>query len=127
MRSPAIPCAAGAHGSGASCTWPRAWRKSTPARGDPSNGVQIFEQLLLLGVAQLVVAIARLRALAIVQTDRVVDGRGTPVMQVQRASPQSPQRSGAHFAHARGPLRDAVAERAHVMEQQVREQRNGFA
>lgn len=88
---------------------------------------EIIEQLLALQRCQAEVAVARDAALAFVRGDGVVNGRGAAVVQIGRAGAESPERGGAHFAGVGGALRDAVAEGAHVVQEQVGEEPDGFA
>src|SRR5438477_12493400 len=53
--------------------------------------------------------------------DGVDDGGRAPVVEHVRLRAQSPERLGAHQTAGGLVLRDAVAERTHVVEQEVRE------
>src|SRR5207249_5538079 len=60
------------------------------------------------------------RALARMPLDRIAECQGTPVVKKARLRAQPPQRLRAHHSSGRLVLRDAVAQAAHVVQQEVR-------
>src|SRR5439155_2744592 len=64
-------------------------------------------------------AIACRAPLTVMREDRALDRRGPPVVQEGGEEPQAPEGGGPHLAAGGLSLLDAVAETAHVMEQEV--------
>ncbi len=102
------------------------WDQSGPRRGGRLQGVEELGELALFHGAEAQVAVACVSGFAIVGLDGGVDGGGAAVVEVGSADAQAPERSGAHVARAGGAVGDAVTEFAHVVEEQVRVERDGF-
>ena len=83
--------------------------------------------MLLLVGGKIDVTCRGRQRIAGVRPDRRVHRDSASVMQIRKALAQPPQRSGPHLVGAGGGLRDAVGKRSHVVEQQIRIERHGFA
>src|SRR5258706_7032831 len=81
--------------------------------------VQEREQGSLLPCVQAREAVPRVGALAVVREDGALRRQRSPVMEERRVCAQAPQRRGAHLARPRRSLGDAVAQGAHVVQQEV--------
>src|SRR5437867_3867601 len=100
-----------------SSTAPDAVRR---ARARPSSeGAEERHELRLVLGSERREPIARRTSLTVVREDRVLDRAGAPVVQEDRDEPQAPERVRAHLAAGGLSLLDAVAETAHVVEQEV--------
>src|SRR5216684_618764 len=77
------------------------------------------QQFRTVSRVQMCETVAGPRALTVMCGDRVFDRQGAAVMEKRLQRPQSPERRGAHFATLRVPLIDVVAERAHVVEEEI--------
>src|SRR5437867_12654831 len=106
---------------------------SAPSRGTTRRDgasaldrLQEVEDRLPLAVGQALELGRGRRGLAVVQVDRVLDLLRTPVVQEARLAAYAPERGGAHHARSGSPGRDPVAERAHVVQQEVAERVEGL-
>src|SRR6478735_6497457 len=93
---------------------------TSPTAGTPLQGVQERIQELLTAAAERGKPVPRLLALPVVGQDGLLECRGAAVVQVCGELSQTPQRRRAHELTGRVVLCNAVAERAHVVEQEVR-------
>ena len=100
--------------------------QSAPRRGGRLQGVEELGELTLFHGAEAQVAVACVSGFAVVGFDGGVDGGGAAVVEVGSADAEAPERRGAHVARAGGAVGDAVTEFAHLVEQQVRVERDGF-
>ena len=87
--------------------------------GARSEGAEERQELLLVVDPERGKAIARRAPLTVVRKDRVLDSGRTPVVQEGGDEPETPERCGTHLGSRRLSLLDAVAETAHVVEQEV--------
>src|SRR5437879_2102538 len=102
-------------------------RGTTPRDGASTlDRLQEVEDRLPLAVGQALELGRGRRSLAVVQVDRVLDLLRTPVVQEPRFGAYAPERGGAHHARSGRPGRDPVAERSHVMQQEVAERVEGL-
>jgi hypothetical protein len=58
--------------------------------------------------------------------DGFLESRGSPIVQQRPSEPQTPQGGRTNFIHCRISLLDSIA-RADIVQQQIGEQRHGFA
>src|SRR3954469_1540306 len=79
------------------------------------------EQRLPVPTPEILEPLLRSAALAVVGEDRLDGALRAAVVQEARRLAQAPERRRAHLRRSRGALDDAVAQRAHVVQQKVGE------
>src|SRR5437764_5512496 len=94
--------------------------KSGPRRNERSERVEEIEQCRVRYRVERFEARLGHLALARVGLDRIAERRGTPVVEKARLRAQAPQRLRPHQAPGGLVLGDAVAQAAHVVQQEVR-------
>src|SRR5712692_3904739 len=104
-----------------SAWWGGRWLLTPPTLSRLLERVQEREELIPRPGTQPCEAVAGPLSLAIVCKDCRSEARRAPVVEETRPHPDTPQWGGANLAAGGRALDDAVAEAAHVVEQEIRE------
>ena len=91
-----------------------------------SNRLQELDQQRLLVWCEFEVAVLGDFRFSVVSLDGILNFCGTSIMQVRATGTQAPEGWGFHVSRTGRSLDDAVAERAHVMQQQVGVEQDGL-